>query len=511
MKESIKLGIKENWKQFSLLIIINAFVGAMIGLERSILPEIGEKDFLLAAKTAILSFIVVFGFTKAITNYLAGRLSDRYGRKSILVIGWLFAIPVPFMLMWANSWNLILLANVFLGISQGLTWSTTVIMKIDLVGPKNRGLAMGLNEFSGYLAVGITALITGYIAQTYGLRPQPFYPGILYVSLGLFLSVFLVKETRHHVAHEVKQHHNNEHMTLSQKEIFITTTFKDRNLSSVTQGGLVNNMNDGMAWGLFPLLYASTGLSMEKIGVLAAVYPVTWGIFQLLTGYLSDRWGRKKLIVSGMWLQAIGIFLTVLFQSITGYVWGAVLLGLGTAMVYPTFIAAIGDSAHPDWRASAVGVYRFWRDSGYAFGAILSGIIADKFGIQPAIAFIGILTFASGLLVLLRMNESLNKKNYKTECVSIDELKKLIMNEEVLLLDVRSEAEFSEGHIEHSINIPLNLIELNSGAINHNNIITICGKGGGRSEDAAILLRKIITGANVRSLCGGYQSYLKSE
>lgn len=407
MNKEIKLGLKENFGQFSLLVVVNAFVGAMIGLERSILPEIAEKEFLLAAKTAVLSFIIVFGFTKAITNYFAGRLSDQYGRKWTLVGGWLFAIPVPFILMWANHWNWILVANVFLGISQGLTWSTTVIMKIDLVGPKKRGLAMGLNEFAGYFAVAISAYLTGVIAHNYGLRPEPFYLGIVYVVLGLFLSLVFVKETKHHVGHEIKQHHNDTHEEVSQKEIFLKTTFQDKNLSSVTQGGLVNNLNDGMAWGLFPLLYASAGLSLDKIGTIAAIYPASWGLFQLLTGHLSDKWGRKGLIVWGMWIQALGILATLFIQTIIGFALGGLLLGIGTAMVYPTFLAAIGDVAHPSWRASSVGIYRLWRDAGYAFGAIISGIIADMLGLDWAIGSIAALTFLSGLLVAFRMRETL--------------------------------------------------------------------------------------------------------
>lgn len=412
MSKAIKLGLKENFGQFALLVVVNAFVGAMIGLERSILPEIGEKEFALAAKSAILSFIVVFGFTKAITNYFAGRWSDQYGRKWVLVFGWLFSIPVPFILMWANHWNWILVANVFLGISQGLTWSTTVIMKIDLVGPNKRGLAMGLNEFAGYFAVAISAYLTGVIAHNYGLRPEPFYLGIVYVLLGTILSVFFVKETKHHVGYEIKSHHNDELEEFSQKEIFLKTTFRDKNLSSVTQGGLVNNLNDGMAWGLFPILYASAGLSIEKIGIIAAIYPASWGLFQLVTGHLSDLWGRKGLIVWGMWLQGLGILATLFFQTTLGFVVGGLLLGIGTAMVYPTFLAAIGDVAHPAWRASSVGIYRLWRDAGYAFGAILSGLIADLLGLNWAIGVIAGLTFLSGFVIFIRMSETLKKNNY---------------------------------------------------------------------------------------------------
>lgn len=403
-----KLGLKENLFQFSLLVVVNAFVGAMVGLERTILPQIAESEFHIAAKTAILSFIVVFGFTKAFTNYLAGRLSDRLGRKAILVAGWLIATPVPFLLMWATSWQGILIANAFLGISQGLTWSTTVIMKIDLVGPKRRGFAMGLNEFAGYFAVAGSALATGYIASHFGLRPEPFYLGVVYVAIGFLLSAFLVKETKHHVHHEIKSH-AEEGAELSQKEIFLRTSFLDRNLSSVSQAGFVNNLNDGMAWGLFPILFAATGLSLERIGWLAAIYPATWGILQLWTGHLSDSWGRKWLIAGGMWVQAVGIALIAVTENFWLFAFGGVLLGVGTAMVYPTLLAAIGDVAHPKWRASAVGIYRLWRDSGYAVGAIIAGVTADLFGLRSAIWLVACITFISGLVVAVRQSETLRR------------------------------------------------------------------------------------------------------
>jgi MFS family permease len=408
-----KLGLKENWRQFTLLVIVNAFVGAMIGLERTILPQIAEKEFGLAVKTAILSFIVVFGFTKAVTNYFAGRWSDLFGRKTILILGWLCAIPVPFLLMWAPSWNWILVANFFLGTSQGLTWSTTVIMKIDLVGSERRGLAMGFNEFAGYFAVAISALATGYVASHYGLRPQPFYLGVGYVIIGLFMSLIMVHETKGHVVHEVNLSASNDDQpkaSLSQKEIFLQTTVKDKNLSSVTQAGFVNNLNDGMAWGLFPILFASHGLSLERIGWLAAIYPATWGLSQLWTGHLSDTLGRKGLIAWGMWIQATGIIVTMISNSFFGFALGGVLLGVGTAMVYPTLLAAIGDVAHPSWRASSVGVYRLWRDSGYAIGAIISGIVADFFGMYAAIGLVALITFLSGVVVQKRMTETLKKK-----------------------------------------------------------------------------------------------------
>lgn len=406
-ESSIKLGLQENLGQFSLLVLINAFVGAMIGLERTILPKMAEEEFGMVAKTAILSFIVVFGFTKAITNYFAGRLSDRLGRKQILVYGWLTAIPVPFLLMWAPTWSWVLVANVFLGISQGLTWSTTVIMKIDLVGPKKRGLAMGLNEFAGYFAVALSAWATGYIASVYSVRPEPFYLGIGYVAIGLVLSVFFAKETQHHVLHEAKNH---DVVQVSQKEIFIKTSLTDKNLSSVSQAGFVNNLNDGMAWGLFPILFASFNMTLSQIGWLAAIYPASWGLLQLFTGHLSDIVGRKWLIVFGMWVQAIGIGITAISNSFWGFATGGLFLGIGTAMVYPTLLATIGDVAHPSWRASAVGIYRLWRDSGYAIGAIIAGLVADFFGLTSAIWLVAMMTFISGLIVMIRQSETLKKE-----------------------------------------------------------------------------------------------------
>ena len=409
---AVQLGLRENLGQFSLLLLVNAFVGAMVGLERSILPAIAEHEFHIVARTAILSFIVVFGVTKALTNYFAGRFSDRFGRKHVLVAGWLTAIPVPFMLMWAPDWNWVVAANVFLGISQGLTWSTTVIMKIDLVGPKRRGLAMGLNEFSGYFAVAGSALATGWLAARYGLRPEPFYLGVVYVIAGLLLSVLVVRETQHHVTHEVKMHHaGSDAPRLAQSDIFRRTSLTDHNLSSVSQVGLVNNLNDGMAWGLFPLVFAAAGMSLTQIGILAAIYPSVWGISQIFTGGLSDRIGRKWLIVGGMWLQAVGIAVTALSTDFLPFGSGAVMLGLGTAMVYPTLLAAIGDVAHPSWRASAVGVYRLWRDLGYAVGALLAGITADLFGLPAAVWLVAGLTLMSGAVAAVRMNETRAKSH----------------------------------------------------------------------------------------------------
>jgi MFS family permease len=406
----VRLGIRANLAQFSLLVVVNAFVGAMVGLERTILPPIAEADFHLAARTAVLSFIVVFGVTKALTNYLAGRLSDRFGRKHVLVAGWLVAAPVPFLLMWAPSWNWVLFANALLGVSQGLTWSTTVIMKIDLAGPEKRGLAMGLNEFAGYFAIAASALGTGWIAARYGLRPEPFYLGVLFVAVGLVLSALAVRETKHHVGAESRLAGGLPPEGIpSQREVVWRTTLLDRDLSSVTQAGLVNNLNDGMAWGLFPLFFAAARMSLEEIGLLAAIYPAVQGIGQLFTGAWSDRVGRKWLIATGMWVQAAGIGIVVVSSGFDGFALGAVLLGAGTAMVYPTLLAAIGDVAHPSWRASSVGVYRLWRDLGYAIGALVAGATADALGLSAAMWLVAALTFASGLVVAARMKETLRR------------------------------------------------------------------------------------------------------
>ena len=405
-----RLGIRENLGQFSLLVVVNAFVGAMVGMERAILSPIAEEVFQLAAKTAVLSFIVVFGVTKALTNYLAGRLADRFGRKHVLVGGWLVAAPVPFLLMWAPSWPWVLAANALLGVSQGLTWSTTVIMKIDLAGPRNRGLAMGLNEFAGYFAVAGSALATGYVAAHFGLRPEPFYLGVAFVAFGLALSVLAVRETKGHAAAEGKLAGELPPEGVpSQREVFWRTTLLDRDLSSVSQAGLVNNLNDGMAWGLFPLVFTAARMSLEQVGWLAAIYPATWGVAQLFTGAWSDRVGRKWLIASGMWVQAIGIAIVALAGGFAGFALGAALLGLGTALVYPTLLAAIGDVAHPSWRASSVGVYRLWRDSGYAIGALLAGITADALGLAAAMWLVAGLTLLSGLTVAARMTETLRR------------------------------------------------------------------------------------------------------
>jgi len=396
----VRLGLKENLGQFSLLVVVNAFVGGMVGLERTVVPLIGSQQFGLVLKSAIFSFIVSFGVVKACSNLVSGTLADRVGRKKVLVAGWVVGVPVPFMIMLAPSWGWIVAANVLLGVNQGLAWSMTVLMKIDLVGPRGRGLAVGLNEFAGYLAVGLTALATGYLASVYGLRPEPFYLGIGYATLGLLISVFFVHDTTEHVRLEMEQH-PPESAPLIFREVFSRTSFKDRHLFACSQAGLVNNLNDGMSWGVFPLFFSAFGLGVERIGVLKAVYPAVWGCLQVLTGPLSDRWGRKGLIVAGMWVQAGGIFVTAASRSFGWWLWGSILLGLGTAMVYPSLIAAVSDHSHPSWRARSLSVYRFWRDLGYAVGALCAGIIADSLGLSWAIASVGVITFLSGVVVAM--------------------------------------------------------------------------------------------------------------
>lgn len=407
----IRLGLRENWEQFALLVVVNGFVGAMVGLERSVLPVLAREEFGLASQTAILSFLITFGIFKPAANYFAGRLSDRFGRKSVLLLGWLAALPVPVMIILAPSWGWVVAANVLLGINQGLAWSTTVIMKIDLVGPRRRGLAMGLNETAGYVAVSLAALAAGYLAAAYGVRTAPFLPGIGFAVAGLLLTLLLVRETREYAELEAEQDSGEDEEDMpSGREVFVRTSFTDRNLSSASQAGLVNNLNDGMAWGLFPLFFAASGLSVSRIGVLAALYPAVWGLGQLVTGWASDRLGRKWMIVSGMWIQASGILLTAATGSFAPWAFGAVLMGFGTALVYPTLLAAIGDVAHPSWRASSVGVYRLWRDLSYAVGAVVVGVVADLFGFTPAIATVGALTALSGLVVAIRMRETLAKR-----------------------------------------------------------------------------------------------------
>ncbi len=398
MTDAIKLGLKENWKQFTVLVIVNAFVGGMVGLERSIFPKFAEVEFGVASKTAILSFITAFGITKALSNYFAGKLANKFGRKNLLLLGWMIAIPIPFILINATSWNWVIFANILLGINQGLAWSSTVVMKIDLVGEKNRGLAMGLNEFAGYFAVGLFAFLSGVIAEKYGIRPFPFYLGIGLSIIGFLITLFFIKDTRVFVKKETTTNTSEK-----LNHVFLETTFKNKTLSSITQAGLVNNLNDGMIWGLLPILLLSLNYNTQNIGIIVAIYPTVWGIGQLVTGRMSDLYSKKTMLFWGMLIQGIAIiFIPISSNFITLSIISGI-LGLGTALVYPTFLSAIAQATQPNQRAESIGVFRFWRDLGYAFGAISSGIIADVYGIEYAIYCIGFITMLSSVIIKIRM------------------------------------------------------------------------------------------------------------
>jgi MFS family permease len=402
MTENIKLGLKENWKQFTLLVIVNAFVGGMIGMERTIFPQFAELQFGVASKTAILSFITAFGISKAIANYYTGILSNKFGRRNLLLFGWILAIPIPFMLMYASSWTWVIIANVLLGISQGLTWSSTIVMKIDLVGEKDRGFAMGLNEFAGYFAVGVVAFLSGYIANTYGITPYPFYIGIFISIVGFLLTLLWVKDTRNFVNKESATDN-----TLQLNNVFLETTYKNKTLSSVTQAGLINNLNDGMIWGLLPIVLFSLNFDNKNIGIITAIYPTVWGIGQLFTGKMSDHYSKKAMLFWGMLLQGLAILLIPFSSDFYVLAFISAILGFGTALVYPTFLSTIAQATSPKQRAESIGIFRFWRDLGYAFGALISGVTADLFGIQYAIFLIGGLTILSSLVIKFRMPQQI--------------------------------------------------------------------------------------------------------
>jgi MFS family permease len=409
----IRLGLRENAAQFALLVAINALVGGMVGQQQTVLPLLAEDEFGLTGYTFIFSYVAAFGITKAIANWFAGAFSDRYGRKPVLLVGWLFAVPVPLMLIFAPNWGWVVAANVLLGINQGLTWSTTVVMKIDLVGPARRGLALGLNEAGGYGAVAVTSLVAGYLAEQHGLRPAPFLLGIFYTALALLLSGAFLRETRGHAQLEAGQHtaradgiHDHLHADLTDRQIFAQTSLTEPALSAASQAGLVNNLNFGLSWGLFPLLFATADLPVGQIGLLFALYPGVWGAGQLLTGALSDRIGRKHLITAGMTTQAAALAVIAASDGFSGWAAGTALLGAGTAMVYPTLLAVVGDVAHPAWRGRAVGVYRVWRDLGYAVGAVLGGIVADLLGLHAAVWAAAAVSAGSAVLVAVRMYET---------------------------------------------------------------------------------------------------------
>ncbi len=397
------LGLKENWKQFLMLVIVNALVGSMLGMERSIFPQFASEVFGLDSNFAFLSFITAFGFSKAFTNYFTGKFANNFGRKKLLILGWILALPVPFLLIFASDWDIVILANILLGISQGLTWGSTVIMKIDLVGEKERGFAMGMNEFAGYLSLGVSAYFSAYIAENFGVSPYPFYIGIAVSIIGLLMSVFLIKDTKLFVQKESQNAIQDKI-----KGVFFQTSFKNKTLSSITQAGLVNNLNDGMVWGLLPILLLNNGFNLKEIGVIAATYPLIWGFAQLGTGKMADHFSKKKLIFIGMLLQGLTLLILPEFLDFYFQIILMILLGLGTALVYPTFMAAIADHTHPVQRAESIGTFRLWRDLGYAFGAIFSGILADYWGIPTAIVSIGFLTILSSFVVHFRMKDSLS-------------------------------------------------------------------------------------------------------
>ena len=426
---TIKQGLRQNLSQFVILIVVNAFVGAMVGLEQTVVPLIGKDIFGIQSNVIILSFIASFGLVKALLNLYAGALAERWGRKKVLIVGWLFGIPVPFILLFAPDWNWIILANVLLGVNQALAWSMTVNMKIDLVGKEKRGLALGLNEFAGYISVAMVGFATGYLASVYGLKPYPFYIGIAFAVVGTLLSWIIVRDTKQFMLLETKNHdeddlkhkesglaesNNSSHGGLTFKQVFAQTSWRNRTLLSVSQAGLVNNLVFGVSWGLFTLYFASFQLSVNDIGFLKALHPAVWGILQLGTGALSDKVGRKGLIYMGMIVQAAGIWVMLFANSMLGWIIGMSLLGVGTAFVYPTLLAAITDVAHPKWRATSLGVYRFWRDLGFVFGAIGIGFLADLFGASLAINSVAWIALASGVFVFVFMRETKQKNRHKS-------------------------------------------------------------------------------------------------
>lgn len=496
----VKLGLKENWKQFTLLVIVNAFVGGMIGMERSIFPQFAAIEFGIASKTALLSFITAFGITKAIANYFAGRLANKYGRKQLLLWGWILAIPVPLLLIFAQNWNWVIVANLLLGTSQGLTWSSTVVMKIDLVGEKDRGFAMGINEFAGYFAVGAVAFLSGYVANRFGITPYPFYIGIFIAVVGLLLTAFWVKDTRSFVQQESAKNANEQ-----LKNVFFETTFKNKTLSSVTQAGLVNNLNDGMIWGLLPIVLLSLNFNNQTIGIITAIYPTVWGITQLFTGKMSDKYSKKAMLFWGMLLQGCAILLLPFSNQFYVFASISTLLGIGTALVYPTFLATIAQSTTPIQRAESIGTFRFWRDLGYAFGAILSGIAADLFGSNYAIFLIGGITIFSAVIIKFRMPEQIKMTK---ECIEVAEVKKaLIINKKIQIIDVRTKLEFESGHIPEARHISLQDLKFSLHQLDKNQeFITVCVKGGGRSAEGAKLLKEY--GYNAIWLCGGTNKWL---
>jgi MFS family permease len=521
-----RLGLRENAGQFALLVGLNAFVGAMVGLERSMFPLIGERDFGLASKSAILSFVVAFGIAKALSNLAAGGLADRVGRKRLLVIGWLLALPVPLLIAFAPSWGWIVAANLFLGANQGLAWSMTVVMKIDLVGPRRRGLALGLNESAGYLGVAATALVTGALAATYAPRTLVWVLGAAIAVLATVISILFVRDTAGHVEREQRAHGTVVTGTL--RSAFARATVHHPTLRACSQAGLVNNLNDALAWGLAPLYLAAHGASTTQIGVVAAVYPAVWGAGQLLTGWLSDHTGRKPLIVAGMLTQAAALALLVAGGGAFAPALGAaVLLGMGTALVYPTLIAAVSDTVQPIERAQVVGVYRFWRDFGFVVGALLAGFVADSAGSGPAIAIVAALTGASGMWIAATHFSPKPQPLRRTAAELVAEAQSRIkprleptaafnaLCNGAVIIDLRSSDERRrEGLIPGSVHIPRSVLEwrldADSGYSNPHvepgqQVIVFCAHGFS-SSFAAVALREL-GWWSATDIVGGYEGW----
>lgn len=500
MKDELRLGLKENWKQFVLLVIVNFFVGGMVGMERTVFPQFALQEFGISSTSAILSFIVAFGLSKALANYFSGLLTKKIGSKNLLLIGWLIAIPIPFILINAPSWNWVIFANLLLGISQGLTWSSTVVMKIDLVGEQNRGLAMGLNEFAGYISVGVMAFFSGYIANRYGITPYPFYIGIVLSVTGLILTIFWVTDTRKFVHQE-----NRTSNVALLDQVFLETTIKNKTLSSVTQAGLVNNLNDGMIWGLLPILLISFNYNQENIGLVTAIYPTIWGIGQAFTGSLSDRYSKKALLFWGMFLQGLAILLLPLSDEFIILALLSAILGLGTALVYPTFLSTIAQATKPDQRAESIGVFRLWRDLGYAIGAVISGFIADIFGLEYAMGSIGVLTLASSLIIKFRMPHDIQSSR---ECIGVEDVKQAMMErKKIQIIDVRADEEIEISPIPNAIHLSIGDLGGKLTQLDPRFQFVVAGKEGGRdSVDAVKILRGF--GLNASWLCGGTEKWL---
>lgn len=492
------LGLRHNWKQFALLVAINALVGGLVGMERSIFPEYAESQFGIVSKTALLSFIAAFGLSKAMTNFFTGRWANALGRKNMLSLGWAVALPVPILLINADQWHWVVFANVLLGISQGLSWSSTIVMKIDLVGEKDRGLAMGLNEFSGYLAVGLMAFFTGYLAQHYGIVPYPFYAGLAIAITGLLLTLLWVKDTGGHV---LAEHRLTKAPDLI--HVFWDTTYRHKTLGSITQAGLVNNLNDGMIWGLLPVYLLSLEYRAQSIATVVSIYPVVWGVGQLATGKMGDIYSRKKMMVAGMALQGIAILGMTWTTSYLMMMALAVVLGLGTALVYPTFLSTIAGVVSPVQRAESMGTFRLWRDLGYVFGALFSGIVADVFGTMAAISAVGIITLISAIIIQYRMPETTE------DCIQpVDLQKALEGHSKVLIADVRTEEEYQRYHVPGSVHLsPEDFSQVIQTLKEYALIVAVCGKGGGRSERAALQLKQM--GLPARWLCGGTMAWDK--